>query len=442
MNDILDNIRAAGVVGAGGAGFPTHVKLEAGADTVLANGASCEPLLMSDPYLMETACPQVVRGLKTAMDLTGADRGIICLKGKHKKALAAVTEAVAADGDPRLRVFELEDFYPAGDEHVLVKEVLGRKVPEAGIPLRAGVVVSNIESLYNVAAAAGGRPVTHRFLTLAGEIARPMVVEVPVGSPVSEIIGFAGGPSRPGLKVVDGGPMMGRVLASVDAPVTKTTSGLLLLPEDHTVVAGKTRSPEWLLRTTRTVCCQCRRCTDLCPRYLLGHQLNPHKLMRALGDTARAEDLKKEALLCSECGVCEKFACPMMISPREVNALIKKELAAKGIRPEPSGEAPCDHPFRDLRRIATQRLMARLDVTRYDAHPPASPLPFKPSRVILRLDQHIGAPALPVVDKGAHVDQGDLVGEIPDNSLGARVHTGISGIVTRVAEQAVVIEQN
>ena len=356
---IVDAIRAAGVVGAGGAGLPTHVKADAAAQTVLVNGASCEPLLMSDPYLMETQVDTLVRGLEAMMDCTGAGRGVICLKGKHAHAMQSVREGVARLGKGRIEAFELGDFYPAGDEQVMVYEVLGGIVPERGIPLQIGAVVSNVESLCNVAHALDGKPVTHRYLTVGCEVRKPMVVRVPVGTRVAEVLQFAGGPTIDEYRVVDGGPMMGRVLPDTDQPVTKTTSGLLVLPPDHNVVCRKVMDPHTVKRLTNTICCQCSQCTDLCPRQLLGHSLHPHRLMRVLDGQAVDSPIAREALLCSECGICEKFACPMGLSPREVNAQLKKELMAAGVKWENRGEPLVASRFRDERRIPTSRLVSR-----------------------------------------------------------------------------------
>ena len=234
-NPIVDKIRQAGVVGAGGAGLPTHVKADAKVDTVLVNGASCEPLLNSDPHIMEQEIDTMIRGLKAVMECTEAKKGIICLKGKHAKAMKAVREAVARDASGTLEAFELKDFYPAGDEQVLVYEVLGRIVPERGLPLHVGAVVSNSETFFNIANAMDGKPVTHRYLTVAGKIRQPMVVKAPIGTPVTDILAFAGGPTISEYRVVDGGPMMGKVLPDVNkAVVTKTTSGLLVLPPTTT----------------------------------------------------------------------------------------------------------------------------------------------------------------------------------------------------------------
>lgn len=435
---IVTRIKEAGVVGAGGAGLPTHVKADASVDTVLVNGASCEPLLMSDPYLLESECQMVIRGLQTMMDCVGAKRGIICLKGKHEHAMAVVKDAVAKVPGGQIEVFELKDFYPAGDEHVLVHEVLGKTVPERGIPLQVGAVVSNVETLLNVAHAMDGAPVTHRYVTVTGEVKTPMVVKVPVGTAISDLLAYAGGPTIQDYKVVDGGPMMGRVKASIEEPVTKTTSGLIVLPPEHNVVAGKIKDPERIRKITNSICCQCTRCTDLCPRNLLGHSLHPHKLMRVFASHELDSEVAKEALLCSECGVCEKFACPMMISPREVNAQIKRVLMQGKVRWESSKKELVSSPFRESRFVPTSRLIQRLGLTQYMDHPKTGES-FTPSSVTLLLGQHIGAPAQCVVAVGDRVKVGDLLGEIPEGAMGARVHASIDGVVESISDGKVTI---
>ena len=436
---IVEKIRNAGVVGAGGAGFPTHVKVNAKVDTVLVNGASCEPLLMSDPHLMENEIDTVVQGLNAVLDATGASRGVICLKGKHGAAMAAVKAAVAKDDQGRLECFELKDFYPAGDEQVLVREVTGKTIPEAGLPLQVGCVVSNVESLYNVAQAMADQPLIYRYLTVTGEIAEPMVVKVPVGTRVADVLAFAGGPLISDYVVVDGGPMMGRVLTDTDQSVTKTTSGLIVLPPDHPVVARKIMDPARVRRITNTICCQCTQCTDLCPRNLLGHGLHPHKLMRVIPGSELETPSAREALLCSECGICEKFACPMGLSPREVNAQIKASFMKEGIRWEGEGGEPVNHRFRETRYIPTSRLMQRLKVTGYDTHPGLCPRPFGVDGVVIPLKQHIGAPAVCTVAVGDRVSAGDPIGEIPENALGARIHASIDGVVTDTSQGRVTI---
>ncbi len=434
----VDKIREAGVVGAGGAGLPAHVKADATVDTVLVNGASCEPLLNSDPHLMEAETATLFDGLAALMECTGASRGLVCLKGKHAGAMEAVRAEARARGG-RFGAFELGDFYPAGDEQVLVKEVLGRTVPERGLPLNVGCVVSNVESVVNVAHAMRGEPVVWRYLTLAGEIARPMVVRVPVGTPVMDLLRFAGGPTIAEYKVVDGGPMMGKVLPDPSrASVTKTTSGLLVLPPDHNVVVRKIMDRAQVRRITNGICCQCSQCTELCPRHLLGHSIHPHKLMRVFAEQELDSEIAKEALLCSECGVCEKFACPMLVSPREVNAQIKQILMRGGVRWQSRGGELVSSPFREERRVPTARLMRRLGVADYDVHP-AFAGDFVPTTVRISLKQHLGAPAVACVAAGTRVKRGDLVGELPEKGMAARVHASIDGVVESVDGGVVVI---
>ncbi|MGB5750594.1 MAG: 4Fe-4S dicluster domain-containing protein [Desulfobacterales bacterium] len=438
--DIVDKVRSAGVVGAGGAGFPTHVKLQFEVQRVLANGASCEPLLSSDPYLMEHHAGQVLNGLLAVMDCTGSEKGTICLKSKHASALAALRSKISTNGYAgRIDVFELEDFYPAGDEFILVNEVLGKIVPEGGIPLNVRAVVSNVESLLNVSRAMSGTPVTDRFLTVCGEVNDPVICKIPIGTPASAAIELAGGSKISDFGIVMGGPMMGKVLTDGSEPITKTTSGIIVLPLHHNVIRDKRRSLDQMRFIAKSACTQCSRCTDLCPRYLIGHDLKPHLIMRHLAyNPGMTGEVLEDALICSECGVCEKFACPMMLSPREINAAIKQKLMKDGIKREPKRETYQVSIFNDTRKIPVNRLMERLEVTNYDIHPRFCENDIQVGQVFIPLQQHLGQPAVPVVKAGDNVKKGDLIGEIPEGALGARVHASIDGVIESVADRIVI----
>jgi Na+-translocating ferredoxin:NAD+ oxidoreductase RnfC subunit len=441
---IAEMVRQAGVVGAGGAGFPTHVKLNAKVDLVLGNGASCEPLLETDPYLMETYPDQVLQGLALVMQAVEAKRGLMCLKRKHVHALAALRKA-AAELPPSLgiEVYELDDFYPAGDEHVMVHEVTGRTVPEGGIPLQVGVVVSNTESLLNIARAVEGLPVTDRYLTVCGEVNNPILAKVPLGVTLADVIDLAGGAKLDEYDIVVGGPMMGRVAKDHAEAITKVTSGVIVLPTRHYVTRAKKADVDRIKKMARLACCQCNLCSDLCPRSLMGHTLKPHLIMRAVSSDAlgpRAPDVLRDALLCSECGICEMFSCPMMISPREVNAALKRELAAAGVRREAAVGDLHSSSFTKVRRIPSSRLVQRLQIAKYATHPAFVEQELRPTRVRLPLKQHLGAPARPVVRVGDKVSRGDLVGEVPADALGARIHASISGRVEHVSDHVVIAQ--
>ena len=418
------------------------MKLQFDVQRVLANGASCEPLLSSDPYLMEHHAGQVLDGLLAVMDCTGSEKGTICLKSKHKNALSVLRDKTVTNGYAgRIDVFELEDFYPAGDEFILVNEVLGKTVPEGGIPLNVLAVVSNVESLLNVSRAMSDKPVTERYLTVCGEVNDPVVCKVPIGMSADAVIQLAGGPRIDDFSIVMGGPMMGKVIGSGSEPITKTTSGIIVLPTNHNVIRDKRRSLDQMRFIAKSACTQCSRCTDLCPRYLIGHALEPHRIMRHLAyNPGMTGEVLEDALICSECGVCEKFACPMMLSPREINAAVKQKLLIEGVKREPKRETYQVSIFNDTRKIPLKRLMERLEVTKYDTHPSFHEDEIQVDKVSISLQQHTGQPALPVIKKGDRVRKGELIGEIPEGALGARVHASIDGTVEAVGDNVVIMQ--
>lgn len=434
--EIIRKVKAAGVVGAGGAGFPAHAKLTCNVKTIVVNGAECEPLLRVDQQLMEFSPEKMIRGLEAVMEAAGAAEGIIAIKGKYKKAVAALSQGIRND---RIRVHLLPDFYPAGDEHVTVLEATGRLVPQGGIPLQVDCVVSNVETLVNVADALDGKPVTHTFLTVTGEVPNPYTCLLPIGTPVSEAIALAGRTDLSGMRVIDGGPMMGKLVGSPDDPITKTTKGLIVLPDDHPVIRKRTQSREKIVRQAQSACIQCRYCTDLCPRFLLGHNLEPHRIMRAVRNMQANEEIMRMAMTCTECGICEQYACFMDLSPRTVNAMLKQELAKKGIKPNPPPQDQVVHPMQEHRKIPVKRLIARLGLTGYDKPAPLCEKDFTPTVVRIPLKQHVGAPSAPTVEVGARVNRGELIATAPAEGLGANVHASVSGTVTGITDKISIV---
>ena len=329
-DEIVAAVKAAGVVGAGGAGFPTHVKINASVESVIVNGAECEPLLRAHQHIMAAESRKMILGLKTVMLATGAKQGFIGLKRKYEEATNNLQAAIKQIGEQDIKLFFLPDIYPAGDEQVLVHEVTGRIVPEGGIPLHVGVVVVNVETLVNIANALEGKPVTDKYVTIGGAVAHPITLKVPIGMKVQELIALAGGSLVNPYAVIDGGPMMGKII-SKDAPVTKTTGGILVLPIDHSLITQKNTTWQMIANRAKAVCCNCLACTDVCPRHLLGHSLEPHRIMQAIGKGQIGESaIFSRALLCSECGACDTFGCSMGLSPRRVNAELKKQLGKAG----------------------------------------------------------------------------------------------------------------
>jgi Na+-translocating ferredoxin:NAD+ oxidoreductase RnfC subunit len=450
-HNLVDAVRAAGVVGAGGAGFPTHVKLATNVDTVIANGAECDPLLQCDQRLMETRASEMVRGVLLAMETTGASRGVLALKDEYHGAASALKRAIHAAGDgSHLSILLMESRYPAGDEFVLVYEATGRLVPETGLPLHVGCLVQNVQTLFNIARAAKGAAVTHRLLTVVGAVARPVTLWVPVGTAIGDVLAWAGGVQPPrwsertadDYAVVVGGPMMGKVAQDLAQPITKTTSGLLVLPRDNVVVRYMARPQASWVRRGMSTCDQCRDCTDLCPRYLLGHELEPHEVMRAINyGQERPSSKVTAAVLCCECRLCEAYACPLELSPMAYYVAIKQELRVQGWRNEVHRRTDFEpHSMREYRLVPTHRLIARLGLAEWEHQVcPLDEANYRPERVSIPLRQHIGAPARPVLGVGAEVSVGDLIAEIPQDALGANVHASIAGRVRSVDEAMIEI---
>ena len=192
-NPLSDSIEQNGVVGAGGAGFPTAVKLRRQAETYIVNAAECEPLLHKDKELLLHYGAEMLAGLRTVMERVGARHGIIGIKEKYDDVIRTLAPLVPDD----MEIRPLRDVYPAGDEFILVFDVTGRVIPPGGLPLDVGVVVSNVETLINVAR---NRPVTHKYLTVAGAVADPVTLHVPVGMAIGEVISTAGGATASPLK--------------------------------------------------------------------------------------------------------------------------------------------------------------------------------------------------------------------------------------------------
>ena len=383
-------IRDAGVVGAGGAGFPTHVKLEAQVDYVLANGAECEPLLHKDAELTEQYADQVIRGMEISKEATKAKELIFGIKAKRKNTVRILDKATHQK-DIKLQLFG--DYYPAGDEFVLVYECTGRLIPAGGIPLQVGAVVHNSETLFNMAEAMEGRPVTKKILTVTGEVKTPMSMAVPVGITLQEIIEIAGGATTQDYTVFVGGLMMGKIVQDLTQPVTKTTGGLIVLPTNHRLVQRVLRPNKAKHQIGKSACDQCSYCTEFCPRYLLGYDVQPHKVMRTLGFTATGKhNWSKWADLCCACGLCTLYSCPEDLFPKEAcdQAIADRKEAGIERWLGPSKEIKA-HPMEAGRHVPIKALMTKLGVKNYDRPAPWQDIDYDASKVNLPLSQHVGA---------------------------------------------------
>lgn len=436
--NLIAQVQSAGVVGAGGAGFPTHVKLNAKADTVIINGAECEPLLRVDQQLMDRQADKLLTALDLIVDHVGAEKGVVALKEHYHAAAESLKRELPKH--PKLSVHLLGAFYPAGDEQVIVYEVTGRIVPEGGIPLAVGVVVTNVETALNVLDASQGKPVVEKYVTLTGAVRTPKTVKVPLGITVAQALALAGGPTVDRCKVVNGGPMMGKIVP-VDSTITKTTKGLIVVPEGHPLLVSLERPITDSTRRAATACMQCSLCSEVCPRHMLGHRIEPHKLMRvaAYGSLCDPEQTPMNAYLCVGCRLCE-YACVMGLQPWKLNNNMKNILAGKGIRNGLHDQPEHAAPYRDLKRYPVHKLIHQLGIASYDVDAPMDETVPAYDRVKLPLRQGAGAPSQPVVSVGAQVSKGDLIAQIPEGKLGSSLHASITGTITAIDGDSIVIQ--
>lgn len=433
---LLEQVKQAGVVGAGGAGFPAHIKLTAKADTVIANGAECEPLLHKDAAVMRHQAADVVTGVQLVMQAVGARDGIIGIKAKKKDAVEAIQ--AACKGTP-VRIHLLDDYYPAGDEYELVNVLTGRLIPPQGLPLHVGIVVNNVETLANIAAAAEGLPVIRKTITLAGAVKNPVTITVPIGTSFREAIEAAGGLTTDDPVLCVGGLMMGQTTDDLDTPIVKTSGGAVILPRSHFVIERKLKPDPLKSRIGKSACDQCRYCTELCPRYLLGYAVEPHQVMRSLAFTATDKSYWNQmAVNCCACGLCTLYACPESLFPKEACDASKTEMRAANIRW--TGAAPTrPHPLHDGRRVPIKMLVKKFALEKYDVPAPWQDIAVTPRQLILPLKQAAGVPNKPIVKKGDEITVGQPLGEISDKDLGAIIHAPIAGIVAEVTDAFIIM---
>lgn len=436
--DLLHLIFEAGVVGAGGAGFPTHKKLTSDANLLIVNAAECEPLLASDRYVMRHYANEIVSALTAIKREFNIPRIVIGTKSKYTEEIASLKNAFVSSGE-EFEIFGVDSFYPAGDEQILIYEITGQTVPPGGIPLALGIVVINVTTALNIFEAMQGLPVLSKFVTVTGEVETPKIIKVPVGTSINDCIKAAGGASLPRYAVIKGGPMMGQIYSfeeSQNLYIGKADGGFIVLPEDHPRIEFSKKPLNHVVNLAKSLCIQCSYCTEMCPRYLIGHKMRPHKVMRSVATDTNAQDLT-DALLCCECGICELFACPMGLSPRAMNIHVKGLLREQGKKLEDRTIYSDNADSREYRRISQQRIINRLDISKYPTHI-YEMTEFTPDSVTIPLKHGVGRPSEPTVKVGDSVNVGDIIAKVAFEDVGCVIHSSIDGVINAIDNSIVI----
>ncbi|MGM9937531.1 MAG: 4Fe-4S dicluster domain-containing protein [Candidatus Ornithomonoglobus sp.] len=440
LEELQKIVYEAGIVGAGGAGFPTHRKFSENVEQIVVNAAECEPLMMVDHHLLECHLRELVDTLNLLCDVMDAKEALIGIKGKNMHLLDA--GIVASLSGTRVKIKEIPDIYPAGDEVVLTYETTGKIIPEGAIPVMVGVMVINVETVFNIYKAVNeATPVIDKYVTIGGDVPRDITVKAPVGMKISELLAAAGYLDLKDKEVINGGPMMGKLVDLENDVVTKTTKGLLVFPKTHAVIQRIKMPVNIAIKRSSAACCECTMCSDICPRYLLGYNLEVHKTVRAAGhgEVKNTEAFLQNALCCG-CGVCSVIACQQGIFPSKVSMEIKGLLGKHGLRRQNNIQPEHVRPERASRLVSSNKLIDRLGIRRYVKNKVEKvDTVFNPNAVYIELKQHVGKPASATVKPGDRVTRGQVVAATDYKDLGTCMHASIDGTVQAVTDRFVII---
>lgn len=439
LENLAKILKENGIVGAGGAGFPAHAKLDKRADTIILNCAECEPLFKVHRQLLEKYAFEIISAFSCVADAVGAEHAIVGIKPSYKGAAEAVKAAM--ETFPKVSISYLPEIYPAGDEVILTYETTGRVIKPGNIPISEGVTVFNVETMLNAYRAINeNEGVTHKYVMVAGEVKEPKVLKAPLGMTFKELVNLCGGSVIKNPAYLVGGPMTGKI-GSAHGVVTKTTNAVILLPQDHYIVQRKTVKANIGIKRAMSACCSCRMCTDLCSRNLMGHPIDPQGFMHGISQN-KVFDTKPflNTFSCSQCGLCEMYSCMQGLSPATLIAEYRNGLRGMGIMPPKDAEFSGVSDKREYRMVPVSRLVKRLGLAKYNVEIPISEQEISSKRLMVSLNQNIGAPSAPAVKKGDKVTKGQLIANAPDGKLGVALHSPKDGKVSEITEKYIVIE--
>jgi len=419
--------------------------------TVIVSALKENPLSFAEEYLLQREWLKVIDGLKLLMVNHQAEKGIIAVSKSDRPVIADLKRCIE-DCD-NIDLFFVDNFYPAADQAILIYEVTRQPYYRRTPAALSGSLVYDIQTVVNIyEAVTEEKPVTRRLLTCTGEVALPSLVLGHLGVSFREIIELCGGATTTidEYVILSGTPVRGAIITDIDTPVTRSTTTITVLPADHELANERSQTLGAQIRKIKSVCNQCSFCTELCPVYLLGGKLYPHLIMRQIAyGLSEPEEVILGALLCSECGICEVFACPHKLSPRAVNKQIKERLKqeaepesllsgqAGGLISAHTSEQLQPRSNRDYRKVPIKRLADLFSVGQYAKPPKMELLETSPGQVELLFGE---MSASGVLKTGEEIAAGSLVAEA-EGSTGAGLHASISGKVTFLDKERVIIRR-
>ena len=429
-------------------------------DTVIVSALKDNPLSFAEEYLLQREWRRIIEGLKLLMVNHQAEKGIIAVSKSGRPVIADLKRGI--EDNDNIDLFFIDDFYPAADQAILTHEIAGQPFYRATRTALLGSLVYDLQTVINIyEAVTEEEPVTRRLLTCTGEVVLPSLVLGHLGVSFREVIELCGGATIDEYVIFAGAPSRGAIITDIDTPVTKSTTTITVLPASHELVKERSLTIGAQVRKIKSVCNQCSFCTELCPVYLLGGKLYPHQIMRQVAyGLAEPEEVMLGALLCSECGICEVFACPHKLSPRSVNKYIKERLKqetdpesllSRNISDQTNSQTENQtnrlisgqlqpRSNRDYRKVPFERLADLFSVGPYAEPPKMELLETNPGQVELLFQEMSAAGVLPRVKPGEEITEGTLVAETKMSS-GAGLHASITGKITFLDEERVIIKR-
>lgn len=437
--EVIARVEAAGVTDE--QGFPLHIRLQRPVDAVIASAFSDEPLLETDRALFCRNPEPLLNALSQVASAVDASRLFLAVRDADAEVLSAYAQVRRRF--PAVTLFPVEDAYPAADARVLTQLVLGHQTPVGARPEDVGALVLSMSVLHAVSEALKQRPVTHVYVQVCGEVGRPGIYKVPLGTSFDSLLSLAGGALKPTTARIVGGALKGKVLngqPGSDGAVTQTTRSLLVLPSDQGVVERMQLPPEQMLQRAASICMGCRACTDRCPSHLQGYAIQPHLLMR--GMTLRRDDQAEVvtgASACLGCHLCDAL-CPGGLSPGRLYGAVAEVLKARGQAGLPAIPPKTPHALFAERQVGREWLIDRLGLRAYaDAQTPA-PVRGKAGWQGVPVDEKALVPEVslllkgvePVLAAGDKVTAGQRVASPSAGTVGAHLHSPLTGWIRSI----------